>query len=181
MGQKLRPLATFSEDQCSIPRTTWQLKMSVTSVPGHLTSSYWQTCRKITTADKIKINYFLKWISQKTWNPFKWRNKKKYVAMFMFLKCLAVENLYTSLLTRKNKTKPTKHSLKPVQIANIVIPLDGQQGETMKHLQQILFIVEYYSHTHFTAAMAIHKWHKGQWAPAFSYFLPRNPKISMKL
>lgn len=75
----------------------------------------------------------------------------------MFLKCLAVENLYTSLLTRKNKTKPTKHSLKPVQIANIVIPLDGQQGETMKHLQQILFIVEYYSHTHFTAAMAIHK------------------------
>lgn len=59
--------------------------------------------------------------------------------------------------TKQNKTKTTKHPLKPVQIANIVIPLDGQQGETMKHLQQILFIVENYSHTHFTAATAIHK------------------------
>lgn len=77
--------------------------------------------------------------------------------MFMFLKCLAVENLYSSLLTKQNKTKTTKHPLKPVQIANTVIPLDGQQGETMKHLQQILFIVEYYSHTHFTAATTIHK------------------------
>lgn len=70
--------------------------------------------------------------------------------------------------------------MKPVQIANIVIPLDGQQGEMVKHLQQILFI-EYYSHTHFTAATAIHKWHKGQWAPASSSFLPWNPKISMKI
>jgi hypothetical protein len=52
----------------------------------------------------------------------------------MFFKHTAVENLYTSLLTKQNKTKTTKHLLKPAQIANIFIPLDGQQGKTMKHL-----------------------------------------------
>lgn len=61
----------------------------------------------------------------------------------MFFKHTAVENLYTSLLTKQNKTKTTKHLLKPAQIANIFIPLDGQEGKTMKHLWQILFTVEY--------------------------------------
>lgn len=60
VAQKLSHWLLFQKPKVQFPEPYDSSQISVSPVSGHLTSSYRQTCRKITNADKIKLNYFLK-------------------------------------------------------------------------------------------------------------------------